>query len=183
MTPRLKKFLDGYAALERRVQELVRAQCQEICRYCAVRCCRADICEEALHSPFLRALHQRSELETDRYGFLTECGCALDLGRPPVCYEFFCEEILNAQPDELHRKVLTVLGRLPGCAGELVPGETHLSEIRQPEQLEKLDLQTLENQLRQCFQTLDLIETFYAEGSLPEESRKVLELIRVPSED
>lgn len=183
MNNRLKKFLKEYAELERGVQALVSAQCCESCGLCTARCCRADICEEALDSPFLQALHGKKELDSDRYGFLTECGCGLEIGRPPVCYEFFCDEILEAQPDELRRDVLRILGYLPTFTGENALDDTHLVEIMQVEQLDGINFQTLENQLQQSFHALEIIRTFYNDGVLPEGSRRVLERIPVPVTD
>ncbi|MCC7299484.1 MAG: hypothetical protein IT583_00185, partial [Verrucomicrobia bacterium] len=99
MNSKLIRLLGKYKELERDVQELVSAQCRDVCALCTACCCRADLCEEALESPFLHAAHGRDELESDRYGFLTETGCSLEIGRPPVCYEFFCDELMAAQPD------------------------------------------------------------------------------------
>ncbi|MCU0856997.1 MAG: hypothetical protein MUC65_01150 [Pontiellaceae bacterium] len=179
MNSRLNHLLEEYADLERGVQGLISAQCRETCELCTARCCRADICEEALDSPFLQTLHGHTELESDRCGFLTEYGCSLEIGRPPVCYEFFCEEILESQPDELHRDVLRILGRLPAFAGEQAHGKTHLVEIMQEDRLEKLNFQTLEKRLHQSFRMLEIIRTFYIEGTLPEDACKTLRQIPV----
>lgn len=165
------------------MQELVSAQCREVCALCTSCCCRADLCEEVLDSPFLCLLHNRNELESDRYGFLTETGCALEIGRPPVCYEFFCAELLADQPDGLHRELLRILGRLPTYAGQNAYGNASLSEIMGEEELEQIDFQTLEKQLQESFQALEIIRTFYNTGALPEDSRRALSRIAVSSED
>jgi len=157
MNVRLRSFIETYLELERGVQELVLPQCQELCGLCTACCCRADICEEALGSPFLRLLHKKNDLESDRYGFLTESGCALEIGRPPVCYEFFCEDLLAAQPDDLHREMLCLLGQLPNYAGQNAHGEAHLVEIMQEEELDHLAFQRLEKQLKTAFEALTCI--------------------------
>lgn len=177
MNTKLKHLIKEYAELEREVQVLVSAQCREGCELCTACCCRADLCEEALESPFLCAVHGRDELDSDRYGFLTETGCALTIGRPPVCYEFFCDELMAAQPDALHRDVLVVLGRLPAYAGENAHGEEHLVEILQAEELEHLAFQRLEKQMQNAREALDCIRAFYNEGTLPEYSSRVLQRI------
>jgi len=183
MRRQLKNLIEEYTELEREVQELVSAQCRVVCRFCTTCCCRADLCEEALESPFLCAVHDRSELESDRYGFLTETGCGLEIGRPPVCYEFFCDELMAAQPDDLHRDVLRILGRLPSYAGENAHSDTHLVEIMQAEDLEHLAFRRLENQLQTAREALDCIYAFYNEGALPEHSRRALGRITVSSEN
>ncbi|HPR83623.1 MAG TPA: hypothetical protein PLD51_07175 [Pontiellaceae bacterium] len=183
MNSQLKHLLEEYAALERGVQELVSAQCREVCELCTACCCRADLCEEALESPFLCAVHGKDELDSDRYGFLTETGCALETGRPPVCYEFFCDELQAAQPDELHRSVLLILGRLPAYAGEKAHGDAHLAEIMQAEELDHLAFQRLEKQMQNAREALDCIRAFYNDGTLPEHSRKVLSRITASTEN
>lgn len=155
----LQHLLEEYAELERGVQELVSAQCREVCELCTSCCCRADLCEEALESPFLCAVHGRNELESDRYGFLTETGCALETGRPPVCYEFFCGELLAAMPNDLHRNALRILGRLPSYAGENACGEMHLTEIINEDELEHLAFHRLESRCRKAFEALACIRS------------------------
>jgi len=179
----LKNLIGEYVTLERSVQELVSAQCRKVCELCTACCCRADLCEEALESPFLRAVHGRNQLESDRYGFLTETGCGLEIGRPPVCYEFFCDELMAAQPDALHREVLLVLGRLPTYAGEHAHGDAHLVEILQEDDLEHMAFHRLEKQFQNAHEALACIYAFYNEGALPEHSRRVLSRITVSSED
>ena len=183
MKKELKNLIEEYTELEREVQELVSAQCREGCELCTACCCRADLCEEALESPFLCAVHGKDELDSDRYGFLTEIGCALKIGRPPVCYEFFCDELMAAQPDALHREVLLVLGRLPAYAGENAHGETHLVEIMQEEELEHLAFQRLEKQMQNAREALDCIRAFYDGGFLPEHANRVLSKISLSSEN
>lgn len=177
MNPRLNRLLKEYAELERSVQELVNAQCRDICALCTSCCCRADLCEEALESSFLKLLHSRNGLESDAYGFLTETGCALETGRPPVCYGFFCEELLAAQPDDLHCDVLKILGRLPAYAGKNAHGEAHLVEILRDEQLDHLAFLRLEKQLQNAREALDCIRTFYSTGTLPGTANRILRRI------
>jgi len=183
MKTKLKHLIEEYAELEREVQVLVSAQCHTGCELCTACCCRADLCEEALESPFLCAVHGRSELDSDRYGFLTERGCALEIGRPPVCYEFFCDELMAAQPDDLHRDVLRILGRLPAYAGKNAHGDAHLVEVMQKEELEHMAFQRLEKQMQNAREALACIQTFYNEGALPEYSRRALSRITVETED
>lgn len=178
MKPELKQLMEEYAELERGVQELIGAQCGPVCGLCTVACCcRADICEEALGSPFLRLLHGREELESDAYGFLTETGCALDVGRPPICYEFFCEELLEALPDDQHRDFLKILGRLPTHAGQNAHGDAHLVEIMNEEELDHLAFQRLEKQMQESFQALEVLQSFFNEKTLPAGADRVLSRI------
>lgn len=184
MKTELKHLLEEYAELERGVQELIRAQCGPVCGLCTVACCcRADICEEAMESPFLRLLHRRTGLESDAYGFLTESGCTLPAGRPPVCYEFFCEELLENLPDNLHRRMLRTLGALPMHAGQDPSSDTHLVEIINEEELEHLSFQRLEKQMQESFQCLEIVQAFFTEGTLPDSADRVLSKITFSEEN
>ena len=173
MKPELNHLLEEYTELERGVQELISAQCSPVCELCTACCCRADLCEEALGSPFLKLLHGRDSLESDRYGFLTETGCGLEIGRPPICYEFFCDELMAAQPDDLHRDVLRVLGRLPAYAGENACGEIHLTEIFNKEKLRHLAFHQLESRLLEALEALACIRSILNGTTDPGEIRKL----------
>jgi hypothetical protein len=48
------------------------------------------------------------------------------VGRPPVCYEFFCEAIFTAEVNPAVVYALKVLGRLPGFVGIRALGGRHL---------------------------------------------------------
>ncbi|QHI69728.1 hypothetical protein [Tichowtungia aerotolerans] len=183
MNPKLENLLTQYSELESAAQELVNEQCCTLCSYCTQVCCRADICEEAIESPFLRLLHQREVLDSDRYGFLCETGCSLPAGRPPVCLEYFCDDQLYHQPDETHAKVLRTLGALVAHAGRNATGETHLVEIMQADQLEELAFQRLQKQFDESFLALELIRRFYNEGTLPDNANRVLDRITFSDED
>ena len=183
MNPKLKHFIDRYVELERAVQPLVIAQCTTTCAQCTMVCCRADICEEAIESPFLQLIHKRKEMDSDRYGFLTPTGCGLEIGRPTVCYEYFCSDLFYNQLDEEHEKVLKVLGALPAHAGRNATGDTHILEIMQEEQLDRLAFAQLEKNLDQSFQALEIIRDFYNEGTLPDGADRVLDQITFSEED
>ena len=183
MNPKLEQFIERYTELEREVQKLVTGLCNSLCSQCTQICCRADICEEAIESPFLRLINRRTELDSDAYGFLTPTGCGLEIGRPTVCYEYFCYDQLYHQPDEVHEKVMKVLGALPAHATRNALDDTPLSEILQEEKLNEVDFQTLEKNMDECFQALDIIKTFYNENTLSDSADKILDQITFSEED
>jgi hypothetical protein len=179
----LKQFIERYVELEREVQTLVTGLCYELCAQCTQICCRADICEEAIESPFLRLINKRSELDSDAYGFLTPTGCGIKVGRPTVCYEYFCHDHIYYQPDDIHAKVMRVLGALPAHATRNAIGDAPLSEILQEEKLDQADFQTLEKNLDECFQALEVIKVFYNEETLSDDANRVLDRITFSEED
>lgn len=167
------KILWRYAALEREVQTLIAERCGSICSLCPQCCCRADICEEALDSAFLKKLHgqnRKSVAFSDRFGWLTEKGCGLALGRPPVCYEFFCEELIEVQPDKTHRYVLKLLGKLVGHAGKNAMGHTHLVNITDEQELENVSLLHFKERLNEARSALEHIRFFYHNGFFDEDA-------------
>ena len=127
-------------------------------------------------------VHQQTDQFCDSYGFLSERGCTLPHGRPPVCYEFFCDDQIYFQPDELHGEILQILGALPNHATQKALGDQPIVEIIKEEALDDLDFQGLEKQLEESFQALELIRTFYNENTLPETSYRALKTIQLTSQ-
>ena len=62
-------------------------------------------------------------------------GCALDVGRPPLCYEFFCSRILSSFEGVYQRYGLQVLGRLMSYVGDDALFRGHLVMLNEPEEL------------------------------------------------
>jgi len=181
MNPSLKTFIKQYIELELGVQELLREQCLTLCEQCTICCCHANICEEAIESAFLKLAHKQTDQFSNSYGFLSETGCTLKQGRPPVCYEFFCDDQIYFQPDELHGEILRILGALPNHATQKAFGDQPIVEIMQEKALDDLNFQTLEKQLQESFQALEIIRTFYNEGALPDSSYNALKQINLTS--
>jgi len=174
-----------YAALERGVRVLIESQCRPVCSNCLSSCCcRADICKETFNSTLLKKLHGEKESShqfSDRYGWLTERGCGLALGRPPVCYEFFCEDVLTRQPSDTHRYVLKTLGQLISHSGENALGEKHLIDIRSDEELETVDIEHICEQINEARSALEHIQYFYENGELEHDGLEQLSKIRLPT--
>jgi hypothetical protein len=182
MNDTLKTYIEHYTQLECDMRELISDKGQLLCGSCTRCCCDAIICEEAIESPFLRLVHQQTDRFSDRYGFLSETGCTLEKGRPPVCYEYFCDDHFYHQPDELHAEVLKILGALLNHATREGQGDRPLAEIMQEEALDHLDFPRLEKQIQESFQALEVIRIFYRDGTLPAASYEVLKQIH-PSEE
>ncbi len=181
MNARLKTFIEQYTELELGVKPLLLDQCRSLCAQCTICCCYITICEEAFESAFLKLIHKQTDQFDDSRGFLSETGCSLHQGRPPICYEFFCDDQLYFQPDELHSEILRILGSLLTHATKKALGDQPIVEITKEETLDDLNFQGLEKQLKESFQALEIIRTFYAEGDLSEESRSVLNGIHITS--
>ena len=59
-------------------------------------------------------------------GWLTLDGCGLDVGRPPVCYEFYCSAIISGISGAYRKYAADVLGKLVSFAGRNALGNRHL---------------------------------------------------------
>lgn len=174
-------ILEPYAELEISVRQLTTQLFSETCGMCTACCCRADICEEAAGSAFLSLLLEKQELSAadmdDRYGWLDLHGCSLEYGRPPICYTYFCDELLSHLPDEEARHVARTLGRLMHHIGQDAVGDWHLTEIPDAADLEKVDPERIQQRLEEAQAALDAIEEYVQTGRLPASDREILDII------
>jgi len=183
MNDALKTFIEQYAALECGMQELIREKGQALCGSCTCCCCDAIICKEAIESPFLKLVHRQAHRFSEENGFLSATGCTLQQGRPPVCYEYFCDDHFYYQPDDLHAEVLKILGALLNHATRNARDDSPLAEIMKEEQLDQLDFHPLEQQMQESVHALEIIRAFYRDGTLLEASRQVLKRITFSEEE
>lgn len=177
----INEILEQYAELERSVQQLMSQLFNETCGMCTACCCRADICEESTLSAFLSQLLKRQELSAadmdDRYGWLDLHGCSLEYGRPPVCYTFFCGDLLDGLPDEDARYAARTLGRLINHIGKNALGDWHLVEIMDPADLEKIDCRRITRRIEEAQVAFEVIEEYTQTGRFSVADRKLLETI------
>jgi hypothetical protein len=150
-SPELREAAERYIELETRVNEAVTAACQPVCRVCADYCCAVRFCRESVESPWLRTIatvsgHGVGAFD-EKEGWLTPQGCRLTVGRPPVCYEFFCEAINRGETNPYRRYSLNVLGRLVGFAGARVLGGRHLVTLSPFELQNRLRLEKFQKRL------------------------------------
>jgi len=182
MNDTLKTYIEQYTEFEHGLRELISEKGQSLCGSCTRCCCDTIICEEAVESPFLKLVHQQTEHFSEKYGFLTESGCLLKQGRPPVCYEYFCDDHFFHQPDELQAELLKILGALLHHATRNAKGDLPLEEIMKEEDLDLLDFPQMEQQMQESIQALGIILTFYRDGTLPAASYEVLKQIHLSEE-
>jgi hypothetical protein len=94
---KLGQLLDRYICLEKKIQKLIYPLSKNYCSKCHGKCCSEQICKESTESVFLSMLVEKQSIQYDnRNGWLGTSGCRLDYGRPLVCYEFFCEDLLKS---------------------------------------------------------------------------------------
>ena len=162
MTAALFRILKRYAALERAVSRQMSAICEPYCSVCRDVCCGPQYCRETTVSPFLTNLisgERPAKPFNPEYGWLTSAGCALTVGRPPVCYQFSCSKIINALPNDDCRYHFQVLSELVPHIGKRALGSRHLVEILDPGQLQYVKLDRFERRLQDAWKALNVVRS------------------------
>ena len=116
---------------------------------------------ESRESSFLSAVLRRmppAAAWNDEKGWLTPGGCSLSVGRPPVCYAFYCKPIADARPTPEAAYALAVLSALMGYAGRNAYGRRHLVELFD---LTHLNLNRLEKQCGTAGKVLAHLAAFW----------------------
>ncbi len=170
MTAALVRIIERYAALERAVSRHMAVICKPYCAVCREVCCGPEYCCETTVSPFLTNLIAGARPATafsPEQGWLTSAGCALIVGRPPVCYQFSCNKIVEALPDHHHRYHFQVLSELIPHIGKRALGSRHLVEIMDPGRLQKVKLERFEKRQRQAWHALNAIRYLSGAGRPP----------------
>ena len=174
---------EAYIELERQVARLMARMFGDLCGICTVCCCRADICEEALQSAFLSHLLRRQGLDEtqidDRFGWLETNGCRLEYGRPPICYAYYCDQLLERLPNDEARHGVLLLGHLVDHAGRNALGDRHLVEIPRAEDLEKVDFTTVLQRIGEAAVALGVVIQYLETGRLSREGRAALSPIQI----
>ena len=92
----MNELIKCYISLEKKIQKLIHQVTHPSCSICNGKCCKEEICKESLESTFLAILTKQQGIQFDsRSGWLGASGCRLAFGRPLVCYDFFCEDVLK----------------------------------------------------------------------------------------
>ena len=135
----LSFLIDEYHDLEVLVRDLIWEICKPFCGKCEKPCCRENICWETLDSLWLRMVWESKHLDINSYdesnGWLTVNRCALETGRTPLCYEFFCSKIMSSFAGEYQRYGVNVLGDLISFVGRDALNKRHLVTLSDPEEL------------------------------------------------
>lgn len=160
----LDRIIMLYVDFETRVQKSISQFFGSTCSACRGVCCKIDYCQETRESLFLSKLreeYQPAASYSDETGWQSETGCDLTTGRPPVCYEYLCDEILSAQPTHTHRYAVKVLSQLISHVGKRAYRGKHIVEICEAEELQRIALSAFERRLGESSAAFHVIETFY----------------------
>jgi hypothetical protein len=175
-----------YADFETRVQKSISNFFGSNCSACSGVCCKIDYCRETQESLFLSRLreeYQPAASYSDEAGWLSETGCVLTTGRPPVCYEYLCGEILSAQPTFTHRYAVNVFSQLISHVGKRAYRGQHIVEICEAEELQRIKLSAFERRLGESKAAFHVIEIFYENTFLSARDwGKLTKIVSAPKE-
>ena len=177
----LDLLLREYAQFEASLRKAMTAMCAAHCCTCTRVCCREELCRETLESAFLHLLSRnfsRSAAYSSQNGWLTKTGCALSIGRAPVCYHFLCSEILASRPTPLDRYMLEVLAALVNHIGKNALAGRHLVEIINPDDLCRVKFSRFNKKLAQAQAALKITMDYFDHGILDEKNISNLSRIR-----
>jgi hypothetical protein len=99
----LRLIRESHREIERILQKLATSSIASQCGQCASICCREKFCRESLDSDFLNFIRTDNAdgYLPDSGWYSPATGCRLKLGRPLVCYEYFCSALTGEKTDEL----------------------------------------------------------------------------------
>lgn len=150
-----------YIRLEKRVGRLAAAVYAPFCAACG-SCCRRDICVESVERFWLRLVRETNAQDTARFGddtgWLTPAGCGLTAGRPPLCYEFFCNEAAREIERHPLGHPLKELSRLMNATGQRALGNTHLVALSSGQIVKKLNFRRLRGRIAKSRKLCDAYE-------------------------
>ncbi|MGD2270709.1 MAG: hypothetical protein PVI06_09945 [Desulfobacterales bacterium] len=179
----LNFIISKYATFESKVQDYSSSYFRPYCSVCTDVCCKPEFCQETLDSPFLalvRATHKPAAPYSSDTGWLSETGCILTIGRPPVCYEFLCDEIMTSRSSAMHLYVDNVFSKLISHLGRRIYRGKHLVEIWEHKDLHRVKRSSFENRLMGSQAAFQVIRLFHEENRLPPQNLEVLRKIAPP---
>ena len=185
ITFELDSILKLYSSFEIRVGRAIGDICAKHCSVCSSVCCKPEFCRETIESSFLLLLNKKfypASEYSKKNGWLTETGCILSAGRPPVCYEYLCNSIMEVQPDDMHRYFINVLSMLVSHIGKYAIGRRHLVEILDGKELKKLKTTRFKKQLNEAEAAFNAFKSYIKNEHLDKTSLQAFEKIVPPPE-
>lgn len=179
----ISSIIKNYTAFEREVIEFTSELLTPWCHNCKGECCQADCCRETLDSSFLSLLLTQNlprEKFSAQNGWLTKTGCALSVGRPPVCYEFLCAQVLDAGPTLIYRYAMDVLSKLVSHVGQRAVGRSHLVEVLDPSDLSAINPDSFGRRLTEARKAFEAVRSILADKPRPPDAAPVLSRISRP---
>lgn len=156
---KLQSAIENYIHLERIITKSISAICKPFCKRCHDICCREEICRESFDSVWLRmvlTLNGHSILHyNDSTGWLGTDGCTIQVGRPPVCHEYFCTKIISELKIAPVKLIVEGLSGLIPLVGANIIGNDHLVTATITDELRQANLDKLLERLEAYLKVAD----------------------------
>jgi hypothetical protein len=183
----LDDIIEKYLNFEKDVRVIMDSVCARHCSRCEKPCCNQDYCRETIESPFLSHILEKYPSSTTydtESGWLTDTGCGLFIGRPPVCYEFLCQDILASQKSEFDRYVVKILSALMTHTGKNAAGGRHIVELLHEDDLHRMRLLRFEKKLQEAQAAFDVVAAYLGKKLFENHSFAILtKIIPIPGDD
>lgn len=182
----LSRTIEKYAAFEAEVRAYSTKIYLDHCSSCKGVCCKPEYCEESFSSPFLSRLRQHfvpGAVYNSGCGWLTPTGCALPVGRPPVCYQFLCDTILNLRSAADFRYAVSILSNLVNHVGKKARGRKHIVELEDSSELKRINFPRFEKQLNEAEIAFKLVRLFLDDETAKLNPSPILKKISRPPWD
>ena len=154
----LLALFQTYSSLEKEIQKRTNQISNHFCDRCLSRCCKEEICRESVESVFLSVLVGKQDIEYDcQNGWMSPSGCRLNYGRPLVCYEFFCEEIVKSGDFQLSNIKQIIKEFI--SVGKRAYGNTHLICIDNLETMSKIKIARINYKMKELMNKLTVHST------------------------
>ena len=165
--PKLVIAIQKYKDLEQVITNSILKICQPFCSGCQGVCCREEMCRESLDSIWLSMIRISNghsiRSYSDSRGWLTDSGCALETGRPPVCHEFLCNKIISGLEGTPLKTIADDLGRLINLVGKSIGGKNHLVTLETKQELQRVNYDKFIKALNSYFRTAVMYHAFLLE--------------------
>ncbi len=176
----LEQVLKDYAAFEAEVRVFSSGLWFQWCSNCRQVCCKSVYCRETIESPFLYLLLQKHSHHISfntQKDWLSQTGCKLSVGRPPVCYEFLCGNILDGQQTGMQRYAMIILSKLISHIGKRALGPRHLIEVMDPDDLKKIRYSRFQKRLSEARNAFEAVQSIFRGDKLKDDALTVLSKI------
>ena len=173
----LDDIIEKYLSFEKDVRLMMDSVCAGHCSCCDKLCCNQEYCRETIESPFLSYILE-NYLPSTNYdtesGWLTDSGCRLFIGRPSVCYEFLCEDILASQKSEFDRYIFKILSALMTHTGKNAAGGRHMVELLHQDDLHRMRLLRFEKKLQEARAAFSIVAAYLGKKYFEDDSLAIL---------
>lgn len=148
----------AYRNLEQQTSRIISSICRPFCSRCNVVCCKEEFCSESIDSFWLRLIWQTCDHEISQYdahrGWLRPNGCGLMAGRPPLCHEYFCNDIFDKISQASSSHDFIEISKLLALAGKNALGNSHLVTLSSEQVLTRLNFTKLKTRITRSFEQL-----------------------------